>query len=41
MYVYVANFQVKLTHDGFKGMLEVNKNLKIHPLKVLEIPAAS
>ncbi|XP_045770870.1 uncharacterized protein LOC123871232 [Maniola jurtina] len=37
----VANHKVKLTPDGFKGMLEVNKNLKIHPLKLLEIPPAS
>ncbi|XP_034828125.1 uncharacterized protein [Maniola hyperantus] len=33
----VDNHKVKLTPDGFKGMLEVNKNLKIHPLKLLEI----
>uniref|UniRef100_A0A1B6M3D4 DUF4781 domain-containing protein n=2 Tax=Graphocephala atropunctata TaxID=36148 RepID=A0A1B6M3D4_9HEMI len=37
----VKNHKVKLTSDGFKGMLEVNKNLKIHPLKLLEIPPTS
>ena len=39
--IYASNFQVKLTPNGFEGMLEVNKNLKIHPLKLLEIPAES
>nr|XP_034837770.1 uncharacterized protein LOC117994001 [Maniola hyperantus] len=37
----VASHKVKLTPDGFQGMLEVNKNLKLHPLKLLEIPPAS
>lgn len=37
----VASHKVKLTPDGYKGLLEVNKNLKIHPLKLLEIPKES
>uniref|UniRef100_A0A1B6EX91 DUF4781 domain-containing protein n=1 Tax=Cuerna arida TaxID=1464854 RepID=A0A1B6EX91_9HEMI len=37
----VSARKVKLTDKGFKGNLVVNKNLKIHPLKLLEIPAES
>ncbi|KAG8271668.1 hypothetical protein J6590_057688 [Homalodisca vitripennis] len=37
----VSTRKVKLTEKGFKGQLVVNKNLKIHPLKLLEIPAES
>lgn len=37
----VDNHKVKLTPDGFKGLLNVNDNLKIHPLKLIEIPVES